>query len=89
MSLFAHTQGVESATDCARQTLSALLRGEQEHWRGMDQCDSRVFLRACDYHGVGPLLWPAAVLHAVIAILLGRTWLLRRRTGGGDRGAPK
>ena len=57
MSLFAHTQGVESATDCARQTLSALLRGEQEHWRGMDQCDSRVFLRACDYHGVGPLLW--------------------------------
>jgi hypothetical protein len=33
-------------------------------------------------HWVGPLLWPAAVLHAVIAILLGRAWLMRPKTGG-------
>jgi hypothetical protein len=26
---------------------------------------------------VGPLLWPAVVLHAVLAIFLGRAWLLR------------
>jgi len=33
-------------------------------------------------HWVGPLLWPAVVLHAVIAILLGRAWLMRPKTGG-------
>jgi hypothetical protein len=33
-------------------------------------------------HWVGPLLWPAVVLHGVIAILLGRAWLLSRKTGG-------
>ena len=33
-------------------------------------------------HWVGPLLWPAVVLHAVMAILLGRAWLMRRKTGG-------
>ena len=32
-------------------------------------------------HWVGPLLWPAVVLHAVIAILLGRGMLMRRNTG--------
>ena len=35
-------------------------------------------------HWVGPLLWPAVVLHAVIAILLGRAWLMTRKTGGRD-----
>jgi len=31
---------------------------------------------------VGPLLWPAVVLHAVITILLGRAWLMSPKTGG-------
>ena len=35
-------------------------------------------------HWVGPLLWPAVVLHAVIANLLGRAWLMSRKTGGRD-----
>ena len=33
-------------------------------------------------HWVGLLLWPAAVLHAIMAILLGRAWLMKRKTGG-------
>jgi len=33
-------------------------------------------------HWVGPLLWPAVVLHAVIAIFLGRAWVMRPKTGG-------
>jgi hypothetical protein len=31
----------------------------------------------------GPLLWPAVGLHAVLAILLGRAWLKKQKTGGG------
>lgn len=31
---------------------------------------------------VGPLLWPAVVLHAVMAIFLGRAWLMSPKTGG-------
>jgi hypothetical protein len=31
---------------------------------------------------VGPLLWPAVVLHAVMTILLGRAWLMSQKTGG-------
>ncbi len=31
---------------------------------------------------VGPLLWPAVVVHAVITVLLGRAWLLRPEAGG-------
>ena len=31
---------------------------------------------------VGPLLWPAVGLHAVLAILLGRAWLTRPKTDG-------
>ncbi|MGA2788098.1 MAG: hypothetical protein ABSF60_11275 [Verrucomicrobiota bacterium] len=31
---------------------------------------------------VGPLLWPAAGLHAVLAILLGRAWFMSPQTGG-------
>jgi hypothetical protein len=38
-------------------------------------------------HWVGLLLWPAAGLHAVIAILLGRAWLMSRKTGGRDNHA--
>jgi hypothetical protein len=30
---------------------------------------------------VGPLLWPAVVLHAVITIFLGRAWLMSPNTG--------
>ena len=30
----------------------------------------------------GPLLWPAVALHAVIAVLLGRAWLMRPKTSG-------
>ena len=33
-------------------------------------------------HWVGPLLWPAVVLHAVMAILLGRAWLMSPKTSG-------
>jgi hypothetical protein len=33
-------------------------------------------------HWVGFLLWPATGLHAVMAILLGRAWLVSRKTGG-------
>jgi hypothetical protein len=33
-------------------------------------------------HWVGPFLWPAVVLHAVITLLLGRAWLMRPKTGG-------
>lgn len=57
MSLFTQTQGVASENFFARQSLSALLRSEAEDWLGTDGCDSCEFLRACDYHGVGPLLW--------------------------------
>jgi hypothetical protein len=35
-------------------------------------------------HWVGPFLWPAVVLHAVITIFLGRTWLMRSKTDGRD-----
>ena len=35
-------------------------------------------------HWVGLLLWPAAVLHAVLAIFLGRAWLMRPKTVGRD-----
>jgi hypothetical protein len=34
-------------------------------------------------HWVGPLLWPAVGLHAVIAIFLGRAWLMTQRQTGG------
>jgi hypothetical protein len=30
---------------------------------------------------VGPLLWPVVGLHAILAILLGRAWLMRPKTG--------
>jgi hypothetical protein len=36
---------------------------------------------------VGPLLWPAVVLHAVIAILLGRAWLMSPNTRGQEQPA--
>ena len=38
---------------------------------------------------VGSLLWPAVVLHAVIAILLARTWLVSPRTEGWNNHASK
>ena len=31
---------------------------------------------------VGPLLWPAVALHAVLTILLARAWIMRPKTGG-------
>jgi hypothetical protein len=31
---------------------------------------------------VGPLLWPAVVLHGVLTILLARAWFMRPKTGG-------
>ena len=34
--------------------------------------------------GTGPLLWPAVGLHTLIAIFLGRAWLMSRRLGEGD-----
>ncbi len=30
---------------------------------------------------VGPLLWPAVVLHAVLTVLLGCVWLMSRKSG--------
>lgn len=36
---------------------------------------------------VGPVLWPAVALHAVIASLLGRGWLVNLRAGGRDNHA--
>jgi hypothetical protein len=36
---------------------------------------------------VGLLLWPVAGLHAVIAIFLGRSWLLSPKTGGRNNDA--
>ena len=36
---------------------------------------------------VGPLLWPAVGLHAVMTILLGCAWLRRPKTGGQDNHA--
>jgi len=30
----------------------------------------------------GPLLWPAAGLHAVLTVLLCRAWLMKPKTGG-------
>jgi hypothetical protein len=38
---------------------------------------------------VGPLLWPAVALHAVITVLLGRAWFVNSRTGEGDNHAGK
>ena len=35
----------------------------------------------------GPLLWPAVGLHAVLAILLGRAWLVSRKNGARDKHA--
>lgn len=57
MSLFTQFQGAESENYFARQSLSALLRGELANWRGTEGCAPRELLRACDYHGVGPLVW--------------------------------
>lgn len=37
---------------------------------------------AIDGQFVGKLLWPAVALHAVIAVLLGRDWLLNSTSGG-------
>ena len=34
--------------------------------------------------GTGPLLWPAVGLHTLIAIFLGRAWLMSRRPGERD-----
>lgn len=31
---------------------------------------------------VGPLLWPAVGLHAILAILLGRAWFVKPKTDG-------
>ena len=31
---------------------------------------------------VGPLLWPAVVLHSVVAIVLARAWVINSRVGG-------
>jgi hypothetical protein len=31
---------------------------------------------------VGPLLWPVVVLHAVMAIFLGRAWRMKPKAGG-------
>jgi hypothetical protein len=36
---------------------------------------------------VGPLLWPAVVLHVVLTILLSRAWLMRPKPGGRDNHA--
>jgi hypothetical protein len=36
---------------------------------------------------VGPLLWPAVLLHAVITIFLGRAWLMSPKTVGRDNHA--
>ena len=35
---------------------------------------------------VGPLLWPAVVLHAVLTLLLGRVWFKPQK--GGSAGKP-
>ena len=35
-------------------------------------------------HWVGPLLWPAVLLHGVIAIFLVRAWLMSPKTGRGN-----
>ena len=37
---------------------------------------------ALGHEWVGPLLWPAAGLHAVLAILLVRAWFMRPGAGG-------
>jgi len=36
---------------------------------------------------VGSLLWPAVALHAVMTILLGRAWLMSRKTSAGNNDA--
>ena len=33
-------------------------------------------------HWVGPLLWPAVALHAVLTILLARAWLMLPKSSG-------
>jgi hypothetical protein len=38
-------------------------------------------------HWVGPLLWPAVAAHAALTILLGRAWLITRKTGRRDNHA--
>jgi hypothetical protein len=38
---------------------------------------------------VGPLLWPAAGLHAGLTILLARAWFMKAKTGGGNNPASK
>jgi len=35
----------------------------------------------------GPLLWPAVGLHAVLTLLLGRAWLMRRKICGSKSGS--
>ena len=34
---------------------------------------------------VGPLLWPAVMLHAVMTLLLSRSWWLNRNADGAER----
>jgi hypothetical protein len=38
---------------------------------------------------VGPLLWPAVALHAVMAIFLGRAWLMSPKKDGENNHASK
>lgn len=44
---------------------------------------------ALGHEWVGPLLWPAVGLHAVLTILLARAWLMKPKTGGGNNPASK
>ena len=37
---------------------------------------------ALGHEWTGPLLWPVAGLHTVLAVLLGRAWLMSPKTGG-------
>jgi hypothetical protein len=40
-------------------------------------------------HWVGPLLWPAVILHAVVTILLGRAWVMSPKAGKRNNQASK
>jgi hypothetical protein len=39
-------------------------------------------------HWVGPLLWPAVGLHAVLTVLLTRSWLAKRKTDKAQQQSP-
>ena len=84
------TELTGGAVPVARMLGFALIALSFACWPGTPLCGMLTYSAAATlYLGylavrglwVGPLLWPAVVLHAVLTLLLGRVWLMSRKSG--------